>query len=1237
MLKKIMYLLLFALSLSSAGAEIPTATNKIDADSLKQGEWVVLYNAFEMPVDDPAKAETYTVADYKDGKVQGKVSVYWITGELKAEYHLLSEEPFIYDGEYVDYYKNGQVKSKGLHKEGEETGEWEHYFDDGSIDSSVAIYQKACEFYFQGNFAEALPLHKKALQIRKEKLGDKNWDYLGILHDISTTNYNLGNLEEALRIMLELQQAVKETYGVNNPRYLQGLYDLASYYSEMENFKESEKFMNEYMDIVRVDPGKLSMQYVKGLEKLAYINARTNRIATAIPLTDSAISIRELISQDKNLDYANTVYYKGDLLKLLGRFEEGIQYYEKSLEIIKSIAGELHPNYIAITSHMSMAYSDIGQNAKAEALLIKAKGLAEQVAGPGLDHYGMIPYYLGNLYNSMGRYSEAEPLIKQALEIDKRETGGNDLPEAYNTWTLAILYSYMGRFNEAETTMKKALKLLREILGEQSIGFAKCQVSLADILQNMGRYAEAEELLLESISIMDAIFEGDHPEKISIYNILSTIYSNTGRKDKSIQINEKALQSTINIYGPKHPTIPIAIGNLATLYSSLNKEKIADSLFKVSIALMDEIPGVSSRNILKIKTSYAWHFEKLHKYDEALSYLSKIPPAYKELLGDMHPDYIRSIFHLARYYMHSGAPKKSQGYFTDCINRTFALTDRYFPSLSESEKMQFWNTVSDRLEQFNSYAASYYKENPEILKYMYNYSLLSKGLILEAKKKSLSKARGMSKLLKHWQQTREYWMKLIQNPEKAKQMGVDIDSVENAANEYEKLLSSQSMDMKKNLDTTKVRWQDIRKMLKKNQAAVEIIRFRNFEGDNNDNVYYAALILRNREDNPIEIVVLKNGNDIENLLLKQYAKHIQKQKNKGFSGLEDYLLKEIYNQIWSEIDKKLDGIETIYLSPDGVFNKINLNTLINPETGKFLIDELNIHLMTSTRDLSDKSKFKVYGNLMMPDNNAVLFGNPAFNLNYIDDGDMDSQELYAGTSLKRVLSASMERGAITPLPGTEKEINLISEQLNNKHWKTETFFGKNALEKNIKSLESPKILHIATHGVFLEDLETEKSTLGIENERYIENPLLRSMLLFAGSARTISGATGGDSPERDLNDINGGSWGEDGILTAYEVINLDLEGTELVVLSACKTGLGEVKNGEGVYGLQRAFQVAGAKTIIMSLWSVDDKTTQELMTSFYEKWLSGMNKRQAFNKAQAEMKGKYSQPYYWGAFVMVGE
>ena len=325
------------------------------------------------------------------------------------------------------------------------------------------------------------------------------------------------------------------------------------------------------------------------------------------------------------------------------------------------------------------------------------------------------------------------------------------------------------------------------------------------------------------------------------------------------------------------------------------------------------------------------------------------------------------------------------------------------------------------------------------------------------------------------------------------------------------------------------------------------------------------------------------------------------------------------------------------MSPDGEYNQLNLATLYNPETNMYLIDEMNLQIVGSTRDIINKKAYVPIAN------NAVLFGNPKYDLDaeqynnqlsafHEEHAHQEEPELttmldesdYA-SKVERSMIDSLSRSGISKLPGTEKEVKNISKMLSNNNWHTRIYTGNTALEEVVKAQKSPRILHIATHGVFLKDVEKEESHFGMETKKLVENPLLKSMLIFAGAENTLNKTVPNNSET------------DDGLLTAYETMNLNLDNTELVVLSACETGLGDVQNGEGVYGLQRAFYVAGARTLIMSLWTVNDQTTQELMTTFYEEWLSGKTKREAFIEAQQKLKKIYKYPYYWGAFVMVGE
>jgi CHAT domain-containing protein len=254
-------------------------------------------------------------------------------------------------------------------------------------------------------------------------------------------------------------------------------------------------------------------------------------------------------------------------------------------------------------------------------------------------------------------------------------------------------------------------------------------------------------------------------------------------------------------------------------------------------------------------------------------------------------------------------------------------------------------------------------------------------------------------------------------------------------------------------------------------------------------------------------------------------------------------------------------------------------------------------LVSNTKDLYIK---KIKAKTAPAENTASMFGNPTF-----------------------YLTASAGQ-SIPSLPGTEKEVSQVQFMLKQKGWITAEFVEASASEENIKELNSPKIFHIATHGFYR---PTTQVTLEDElqgNEAMLtRNPLMRTGLLLKGA---------GDLMDKTQFNYNM----ESGILTAYEAMSLNLDKTDLVVLSACETGLGDLEAGEGVYGLQRAFLVAGAKVLIMSMFKVDDDATQKLMLKFYQKWLNTGNMRQSFVDAKKELRVDYSDPIFWGAFMMIG-
>jgi hypothetical protein len=341
----------------------------------------------------------------------------------------------------------------------------------------------------------------------------------------------------------------------------------------------------------------------------------------------------------------------------------------------------------------------------------------------------------------------------------------------------------------------------------------------------------------------------------------------------------------------------------------------------------------------------------------------------------------------------------------------------------------------------------------------------------------------------------------------------------------------------------------------------------------------------------------------------------------------------LYLGYLSFLNKTILSSNTLTFSIDGSYSKLNIETLPIPDSMgnyQYVGDLKKVRLISSVKDLISTDTI-AYSNKKI-----VLFGYPDYTLNRSEQAKLANQVGQDSNSLAYVRGddAIIGNYSFKPLAATKHEVEDIGQMLEQKGWHVEIYTGAKALKEQIKQIRSPRILHIATHGFFAEDLQPEmqKSFMGMDSKTAKENPMLRSGLAFAGAERTRTDST---------HEV--GSSTDDGILTAEEAQYLHLDGTELVVLSACETGLGEIVNGEGVYGLQRAFRAAGAKSILMSLWKVDDLATETLMKNFYKHWLEdGMTKDDALWQAKLDLRNDknhplWALPYYWGAFVLIGE
>ena len=446
---------------------------------------------------------------------------------------------------------------------------------------------------------------------------------------------------------------------------------------------------------------------------------------------------------------------------------------------------------------------------------------------------------------------------------------------------------------------------------------------------------------------------------------------------------------------------------------------------------------------------------------------------------------------------------------------------------------------------------------------------------------------------------------------------MDLEKLAQKNNELETKLAKKYQDFSSKLLLQKISWKQIQQSLKPDELAIEVIRTIN---NTSKGVNYGIVLIPGGKRARPKFILLKNGSQLDNRYLKYY-----RQTNK-FKRKDKYSYVQYWHPIQEVIAQLMPKLpSTIYFSTDGCYNQINLKTLQNPKNKQYLIDLYKIHLVSSTKEILALKKDP---QTMLDANSlAVLIGRPLYKV------PKQATNANAQTSNKRGDNSfgtdrdqqRLGNANFSDLPGTEEEVEQINKLLLNDKWQTTKLIGKKAREQRIKQIFNPDILHIATHGFFIPNV-TPKQFGFVSYNFSLEYhaPMLRSGLILTGV-----------SNPQDMF-VDKGEKIEDGILTAYEATNLRLEETKLVVLSACETGLGDFRIGEGVYGLQRAFKIAGAQNIIMSLWKVDDQATQELMVNFYKNLLQFNNLREAFRKAQQQLKKKFPHPHFWGAFVLLG-
>lgn len=1008
------------------------------------------------------------------------------------------------------------------------------------------------------------------------------------------------NIENYLQEIINIK---KQLYGDSSIETGLSRLDLAHYWIDYtDKFKQAEKiYETEFFGRIDKEIAKGHIKYVNLLNHLATSYQYNDEYAKASKLLDEALLLTRTKYDNKDIDFGKELTLIADLQIKIGEYEKADKNLKEALTILENFDTDLNVIYYIKALEASAKLLSIkGFFDEAEdALELSQKLFKSAIPSPEYNPE-TAKQELATVYLKIGNYREAEEILTKSLKQSSRQYGDSSQKLIAPMVDFGRLSLINGDYPKAEEYALKALGISEATFSKYSTKNTAATLLLAELNTSLGDYNKAEDFYTQSITILENQFGRTHVDVASAISSLALVkfYNNSASAAKIEEMLFEAKEIIGTRFTTKSPLYADLLKNMATFFISQNKLEDAFSFLEHSESIWKDKAG--RRNNIKAADIHVLRgdiFYKQKKYGDAEKQYKYSQKLNEKFFNDKHPEYVKATSRLSKVYYMDGNKRKAKATIEEVIKNYDTFINQYFPALSEREKTKYWNTIKDDYDFYNTMALSLHDSYPEMIQQVYNHALKTKGLLLSNSIKMRQRILNTTdSLLRNryfeWIDKKEQLVKAISmSEEQLQQAQINLSNLAKDVEAIEKELSKKSQLFSQGFEKQSYTWEQIQNTLQPNEAAIEMVRFRHFNHYLTDSVVYVVLILRNDKKSTPSFVVLNNGKDLESKYFNYYRNSIKYKLRDQYS----------YKYYWEPIEKEIGRNTTVYFSPDGVYNQINLET-IPLEGNKYLIDQSNIILVSNTKDLFiNKVTTKQY----QEEKTALLFGDPKF---YLASKSEYKDEFRSGTT------------QINDLPGTKKEILALTKLLKDNGWTTNDYLDLLASEVTVKDINSPKVFHIATHGFFN---ESESPSADEFKQDLSQNPLLKSGLMLKGA---------GDLLVKTKYNFNI----EPGILTAYEAMNLNLDKTDLVVLSACETGVGEIHEGEGVYGLQRSFLVAGAKTLIMSLFKVSDEATEKLMVLFYTKWLETGNKRQAFVDAKKEIRNEYKDPIYWGAFVMMG-
>jgi CHAT domain-containing protein/tetratricopeptide (TPR) repeat protein len=1045
----------------------------------------------------------------------------------------------------------------------------------------------------------AIEYYERCLAIQDKNPNRDNVMTSSLLENLANLYRFQANYDKALAALQRSQTIEEGLFGKESKQAVNCIHKRALVYADLGEYVKAESLFELGLQIREKTHLPEDGDFAICLRDFAHFAQRRGDVTKASALYQRAAKIVDQLPESEGRTIAGVLGSVAGFYRQQGDVASALALYQRCMAILEKQNDQQDPTFISVLSNLGCLKTDLGEYDEALALHKRSLAMAEKAHGKQSQEFATSLGDMASSYNEQGDFARALTLDEQSLDILEKLLGENHPEVAAILGNIGEVEISLGNYSDAMKHLQESLAIKEKVLGRQSLDVASSLNNLAALFGILGDWKNELSLYQESLATAEKLSGPESPLAAKLLGNVGMAYEHQGRHSEALPCYTRSLTMTEKIYGPEHPEIARLLNNVADMYQSMGDFAKAEDYYQRSLSKGVKLLGEGDPSVVTTANNLATLLYLREKTADAIATFGRVAQ-------------------LRRANITSQLSQLSGHNAFSFLGRGFFEAEMLHSACAEAAQNNFAIATTVGAEQLALNKALLEETEATVA-------------ALEADPNTSTKT-----LRAKYAAVRNELAHLPESKLDPAEREVKRRELESELNQLENKLGKAVASVAQTIRERNLTLIDVARSLPPQSALMDFIQYRRYDfaankwNEQHYAVYLTFPLARDSTDVVVERVDLGDATPIDEaigVIAKRLsvAQYRAKDLPPAFQRLSDL--------VYRPLAKHLTNVSHLIICPDGQLSRLPFEML--PVSNKFLLEEKTISYVTSGREIVrlDAVQSKPKSGPEKP--KFLVMGNPDFDLDLAKTSPPNSAvQLADATAQLRSLSRDCHGLKFKPLPNAAAEARSVAKLLGDE---SELRLGADAREGELKTVQSPRVLHLATHAFFLSDQEFKQMNLVGRNLAFAklvsdgarppndwENPMVRCGVALAGAnhAREITNATV-----------------EDGLLTGLEASLLNLQGTELVILSACDSGSGEVKIGEGVMSLRRAFRIAGAQTVLASHWSVSDKAASELMTEFMRRWRAGESRVNAWHNAQLTLlhSTDFSNPFFWAAFTLTGQ